>query len=160
MNNLYSYINNAINTSGTAHLKLSEKDKKHLLDLDDEYKELMSRVRSEYNEKDITNLDDELDKFLRARKYGRKYYPILKTSECKYEESHIIDDLVELKNKFINFPQCFLSKYYIEVINRKIRWCRYAIDVCKGMYKEWSTNIPDRELFDEAMKVLDRKSVV
>lgn len=149
MNNLYDYIYKY----SSCCLKLNRKDKKYLLTLDEEYGELMSRVRSEYNEKDIENLDDELDRFMKMKKRGKKYYPILQTSKCGYDKSHLIDDLIELRNKFQGFQQCFLSKFYIEVLNRKIRWCKYAIDVCNGEYKEWPTNIPDRELFEEALKV-------
>lgn len=152
MNSLYNYIKHFENKQ-KSYLKLNAKDKEYLLELDNEFKDLIYRVRSEYNEKDIINLDEEFDKFMEARNKGKKYYPLLKTSKCKYKESNIISDLIELKNKFNNFKQCFLSKYYIEVINRKIRWCKYVIDICNGDYKEWPSNVPDRKLFEEALHV-------
>lgn len=146
---LYKYVQDS-------YLKLTDDDKKYLLILDEEYKNLILRVRDEYNEKDITNIDEEFDKFMDARRKNEKYYPILKTHECKYAESHIVDDLIKLRNKFNKFKQCFLSKFYIEVLNRKIRWCKYAIDVYNGKYKEWVTNIPDRGLFVEAVELFKK----
>ena len=149
MNKLYKYMQES-------YLKLTDNDKKYLLALDDEYKNLILRVRNEYNEKDIINIDEEFDKFMDARRKNKKYYPVLKTHECKYNESHIVNDLIELRNKFIKFKQCFLSKFYIEVLNRKIRWCRYAIDIHNGKYKEWVTNIPDRSLFNDAVEIFKK----
>lgn len=149
MNKLYKYIQES-------YLKLTDDDKKHLLILDEEYKNLILRVRNEYNEKDIINIEEEFDKFMAARQKNEKYYPILKTHECKYDESHIVDDLIKLRNKFNKFKQCFLSKFYIEVLNRKIRWCKYAIDTHKGNYKEWATNIPDRCLFEDAIELFKK----
>jgi hypothetical protein len=85
MNKLYKYIQESC-------LKLTDDDKKYLLILDNEYKNLILRVRGEYNEKDIINMDEEFDKFMDAYRKGEKYYPILKTHECKSAESHIVDD--------------------------------------------------------------------
>lgn len=154
MNSLYNYIRDK--KISNSYLKLNENDKKYLLELDNEYKDLILRVRNEYNEKDIINIDEEFKKFMDARDKGKKYYPILKTGKCKYAESNIVNDLIELKNKFNNFKQCFLSKYYIEVINRKIRWCKYVIDICNGNYKEWPTAIPDYELFNKALNTFKK----
>lgn len=151
MISLYKYINNIYNP-----MILSDADKSMLLQLDREYGDLILRVRDEYNEKDILNMDSEMKKFLDAYYNGEKYFPILKTNTCKYETSHIVDDLQRLKSKFIKFNHCFLSKYYIEVLDRKIKWCKYQIAIHKGIKSEWCTGIPDRSLFEKALELFKK----
>jgi hypothetical protein len=93
-------------------MKLSYKDKQKLLSLDRKYHKSMMRVREDFNEKDVENLDEEKEKFFEARKRGKKYYPILKLSNCRYNND-LLRKLLNLKCEFQKFNSCFLSKYYI-----------------------------------------------
>ena len=98
-------------------MKLSDEDMKKLLSLDKEYGELVDMYRHDRNTKDVTNLDEECEKFLRARERGIKYFPYIKLDgENKFHTDGILLRLKNLLVEFERFPQCYLSKYYIELI--------------------------------------------
>ena len=96
------------------YFKLSEKDKKYLLELDKKYGELAIIFRKEFRAKNVMNLDAEFDKFIEHKKVGEKYFPKL---ELEQIESSIDAkaEFEELLKKFENFSS-FISKFYIEKI--------------------------------------------
>ena len=104
---LSQYINNHNN-----NLKLSKEDKLHLLHLDNEYGKLCEEFWLEWDRTDCKNLDEEFEKFISARKNGKKYFPQLELVKDDLTEDWLVR-ANRLKTKFLSF-NCFLSKYYIE----------------------------------------------
>ena len=133
MKSLNQYINKAISP-----LKLTPKQKEKLLRLDEEYGELVMMYRKDLNTKDIANLQEECEKFLRARKRGLKYFPYIKlTTDNGFYIDGILPRLKQLLVEFLHFD-CFLSKYYIELIEDMIRTVEFTFDI-KGKYKWYTT---------------------
>ena len=139
--------------SNKNRLKLSKEDKEKLLSLDKEYNNLIKRSREGFNEKDVLNLDEEMDKFFKYKKEGKKYYPNLKLNECKYTKK-LLDNLIELRNKFYRFQNCYLSKYYIECLDRKIKWVDYQIKRHNGEKIAWDSELPSFDIYQKALKIL------
>lgn len=135
------------------NLKLSDSNLKKLVDLDRQYNELVMKRRNGFNEKDIINIKEEMDKFLSAYKKGEKYYPQFDLGKCDYNEN-LIEELKSLKNEFNSFRECYLSKYYVENLERMIKWCRFYIDKFAGKDVTWREIRLDQETFENAMEVL------
>ena len=55
--------------------KLSDIDKKKLLELDDEYGHLYKEFWFKWDRTDCKNLKTEFDKFMKARNEGKQYFP-------------------------------------------------------------------------------------
>ena len=108
MTPLYLYIKDS-------YLRLSEKDKETLLNLDKEYGELYREFWFKWDRTDCVNLEEEFDKFMRARKAGKKYYPQLKLVRDELDESWLMRAR-ELRKKIEGF-NCYLSKFYIQNID-------------------------------------------
>lgn len=104
---LSQYITNHNNK-----LKLSKEDKLRLLHLDNEYGKLCEEFWTEWDRTDCKNLDEEFEKFISARKNGKKYFPQLELVKDNLTEDWLVR-ANRLKTKFLSF-NCFLSKYYIE----------------------------------------------
>ena len=133
MKSLDQYINKIISP-----LKLTPEQKEKLLRLDEEYGELVMMYRKDLNTKDIANLQEECEKFLRARKRGLKYFPYIKlTTDNGFYTDGILPRLKQLLVEFLHFD-CFLSKYYIELIEDMIHTVEFTFDI-KGKYKWYTT---------------------
>ena len=133
MKSLDQYINKT-----SSPLKLTPEQKEKLLKLDEEYGELVMMYRKDLNTKDIANLQEECEKFLRARKRGLKYFPYIKlTTDNGFYTDGILPRLKQLLVEFLHFD-CFLSKYYIELIEDMIRTVEFTFDI-KGKYKWYTT---------------------
>lgn len=133
MKSLNQYI-----TENSSPLKLTPEQKEKLLKLDEEYGELVMMYRKDLNTKDIANLQEECEKFLRARKRGFKYFPYVKlTTDNGFYTDGILPRLKQLLVEFTHF-NCFLSKYYIELIEDMIRTIEFTFDI-KGKYKWYTT---------------------
>lgn len=137
-------------------LELSPKNKKKLLELDEEYGKLVMMYRKDFNTKDVKNLDKEFDKFMKAREEGKKYFPQLKlVGENGFRTDGILERLKKLRKEFINF-KCFLSKYYIELIDAMIHTVNFSFDPKK--YNVWYTSYraqtPTYREYYEARKML------
>lgn len=117
MQPLYEYIT----------LYLNEFDKSKLIKYDKEYGRLMELYRKDRNWKDILNLEEEYNKFITAYNHGEQYFPVLEFNPCKFMEDHILEDMIKLRDKFLNF-NCYLSRFYIENLNNYIFRVRYTID--------------------------------
>lgn len=133
MKSLEQYINNTISP-----LKLTREQKEKLLSLDKEYGELVMMYRKDLNTKDVANMDEECEKFLNAHKRGLKYFPYIKlTTDNGFYTDGILPRLKQLLVEFIHFD-CFLSKYYIELIEDMIHTVEFTFDV-KTKYKWYTT---------------------
>ena len=99
-------------TNHNDKLKLSKEDKSRLLYLDNEYGKLCEEFWTEWDRTDCKNLDEEFEKFISARKNGKKYFPQLQLVKDDLTEDWLVR-ANRLKTKFLSF-NCFLSKYYIE----------------------------------------------
>ena len=99
-------------TNHNDKLKLSKEDKSRLLHLDNEYGKLCEEFWTEWDRTDCKNLDEEFEKFIDARKNGKKYFPQLELVKDNLTEDWLVRANA-LKTKFLSF-NCFLSKYYIE----------------------------------------------
>ena len=147
------YPKTLLNESWTQGWELSSQGRKKLLGLDREYNILVNKV-NEFNTNEISNLDDEMDKFFNARNDNRKYYPKLKLNYCPYDANGIIGELEKLLGKFENFMECYLSKFYIENIKYLIKYCQYFIDK-KGNSKEtWKGMEIPEVMYKKAIKLL------
>lgn len=110
-------------------MKLTKEQKEKLLKLDAEYGELVMMYRKDWNNKDVANMDEEFEKFIRARKRGIKYFPYIKlVSDNKFSTDGILPRLNQLRVEFENFP-CYLSKYYIELIQDMIHSVEFSLNI-------------------------------
>ena len=138
-------------------MKLSDDDMKKLLSLDKEYGELVDMYRHDRNTKDVTNLDEECEKFLRARERGIKYFPYIKLDgENKFHTDGILLRLKNLLVEFERFPQCYLSKYYIELIRDMITAVEMSFDipVRHPRYTAYRAQTPSLENYQGALEML------
>ena len=140
------------------NLQMDHAKKKKLLELDEEYGKLVMMYRKDFNTKDVKNLDKEFDKFMDARKKGEKYFPKLKLVGTNgFRTDGILERLKKLRDEFVNF-RCFLSKYYLELIDAMIHTVEFSFDPKK--YATWYTNYraqtPSYKEYYEAMHMLKR----
>lgn len=139
-------------------LEMDPKKKKRLLELDEEYGKLVMMYRKDFNTKDVKNLDKEFDRFMKARDKGEKYFPKLKlVGENGFHTDGILERLKRLRDEFVNF-KCFLSRYYLELIDAMIHTVEFSFDPKK--YHVWYTNYraqtPSYKEYHEAMKMLKK----
>jgi hypothetical protein len=139
--------------SWTQGWELSPQSRKKLLGLDREYNELVKKI-NEFNSNDIPNLDEEMDKFFKARNDNKKYYPKLKLNYCPFDSNGIVGELEKLLGKFENFQECYLSKFYIENIKSHIKYCKYFIDKKGDPKKSWDGTTVSDALYKKAIKLL------
>jgi hypothetical protein len=149
MRELYNIL-----TESKKNFILSPEDKAKLIRLDKRYNTLIMKVRNDFNEKDVKNLDEEREKFFEARKKGEKYFPIFDLGEMKYN-TKLLKDLISLKNEFQKFSSCFLSKYYIQCLNRKINWVNYQIMIHKKFDVDYSVERQlSQDIYQQALEIL------
>ncbi|MCH5167527.1 MAG: DUF1704 domain-containing protein [Erysipelotrichales bacterium] len=139
------------------YLKLSNKDKKRLLELDLEYGKLMLIARYETIVREVSNKEDEWEKFeLNYIKKGIKYYPTLNHKPLKWKEYNLETRTKSLIKEFRNL-NCYLTKFYIdnlEGILNKIDYLKTLDD------RDFQPDITDKllsfdkELVDEAEKII------
>lgn len=142
MISLSKYLNNGKNP-----FKLSKADKEKLLALDKEYGELVIMYRKDLNTKDIENMEEECEKFLTARKRGLKYYPLIElVGDNGFKTDGILPRLKQLLTEFRNF-NCYLSKYYIELLLPMIKTVEFSfnVDVKHPWYTEYRKQTPSLE---------------
>lgn len=152
MKSLRNYLLESINNP----LLLSETDKEKLLSLDKEYGELVLMYRNDFNTKDIENLEEECDKFLKLRSRGLKYFPMINlVGDNKFHTDGILPRLKQLLVEFRNF-NCFLSKYYIELIQYMIYTVEFSFDIKTKhpWYTEYRKQTPSLENLNLAYKML------
>lgn len=142
MISLSTYINNQKDP-----FKLSSQDKAKLLMLDKEYGDLVMMYRKDLNTKDIENMEEECETFLKMRRKGLKYYPKIElVGDNGFKTDGILPRLKQLLVEFKNF-NCYLSKYYIELIQSMIHTVEFSFDV-EGKhpwYTEYRKQTPSLE---------------
>lgn len=121
MKDLYTFICESFDDD----MKLSPDDKKYLLKLDKEFYDLMMPFFQEVTHfQNIVDVHSNIEEFRSAYKKGKDYVPRLKYEKSKYEDDEytkkFIDKCNKLIQKFVEFPQCYLSHLYINEL-RKMR---------------------------------------
>lgn len=111
MRTLYNFLNSYIYKD----LKLTDTQKECLLALDAEYGVLYKDFWYKWDRTDCKNLKEEFDKFIRARKKGKKYFPKLQLVKDNLTEEWL-EKAKQLRRKFEGFS-CYLSKFYIQNID-------------------------------------------
>lgn len=136
-------------------MKLNRQDKKKLVVLDRLFWEVAQMYHKD-KPRYVTNISEECDKFLKAYKSGVKYYPKLQyETVSKYETDGVIDKIDRLIFEFRNF-NCFLSKYYLEVLMAYKHMIKGCINPKQNypMFNAIRLQRPSMEMFDLAMKTL------
>ena len=134
--------------------KMSPSDKEKLLYLDKEYGDLINMYRTDRNWKDVLNVKEECEKFLKSRERGIKYYPILKMHPNKFSENGILPRMLALREEFTNF-NCFLSKYYIENLDDYIKKVKYTIRKNENVPNTYFLDTPPSiEMYELALKTV------
>lgn len=150
MISLNTYINNTLNP-----FKLSKENKEKLLTLDKLFLEIAQMYHND-KPRYATNIDEEIDKFISAYKAGIKYFPKLEfETDNKYLTDNVIEKIDTLLYEFRNF-NCFLSKYYIEVLLAYKQMIKGCMDPKKTypMFNAVRLQKPSLEMYDLAMKTL------
>lgn len=149
MKSLFNYIN-----ENTIH-KLSRSERKILLSIDREYKELYTEYWNKWYDSGVTNQRGEFKKFMDARKNGEKYYPQLQISLDALDNS-FLKKCRELRSRCAQFP-CFLSKYYIGKIDEMYCQANWAVNPSKEtmhMFNHFLHVDIDDKTYNCAMKML------
>jgi len=94
--------------------KLSDEVLSELIQLDKEFDEV-NDLRKAMLVKELLNKDEEKIKFLNAVKENKRYNPIFKHNEEPYTKDNTKVKVELLLTKFRKFD-CYLSKYYIEIL--------------------------------------------
>lgn len=147
---LSKYISSNVDT-----MKMSTMDKKKLISLDRLFWEIAQMYHND-KPRYVTNIDEECDKFLKSYKAGVKYYPKLQyETESKYETDGVIDKIDRLVFEFRNF-NCFLSKYYLEVLMTYKQMIRGCMNPKQNypMFNAVRLQKPSLEMYDLALKTL------
>ena len=133
--------------------ELSKEEREKLLKLDELYGEFCMKFRYDCDQMTLTNMDEECETFLRHRKLGNKYYPQLKRPGCNYTNQHIA--LGEyLQTEFAKF-NCFLSKYYVELVQPMIQKIKFFMgQVSPVWYTTYQNQTPSIENYHKALEVL------
>lgn len=137
--------------------RLSYEEKQYLLELDREYNDICDMFRHDFETHDVQNLDEECEKFLAARAEGKKYFPQIRIPDPKFSTDGILPRAETLLRRFREF-NCYLSKYYIELLEPMVKKIRWVIDPDK--YAAWyietcrSSLTPSHETYEAALKML------
>ena len=151
MINLSSYLNNINNK-----FKLSKSQKEKLLSLDKlfwEIAQLYHKDKAKY----VTNIKEEYEKFMSSRNAGIKYFPKLKfETPLKYDSDGVLDKIDVLIAEFKSFD-CFLSKYYIEILLAYKQMIKGMIDPKNNypMFNAVRLQTPSIEMYDLALKTIE-----
>ena len=150
MIDLNTYLNNV-----SDGMKLSKIQKDRLIGLD----RLFWKVARMYHKdkpRYVTNLSNECDKFLESYKAGIKYLPKLEYEhDSKYETDGVLDQIDRLIYEFRNF-NCFLSKYYIEILLVYKQMIKGCIDPKNNhpMFNAVRGQKPSLEMYELALKTI------
>lgn len=141
-------------------MKLSDKDKKHLLELDKKYGELFDEFFKEVTHyQNVIDVHSSIVKFRKYYKEGKEYFPDNHYEDSKFKSDEytkkFIKKLNELMDEFVDFPQCYLSQFYITEI-RRVRGIAEFYNMYEhdhDIVKDWYFKRPTKEVYEEALKV-------
>lgn len=150
-----------ITESFDRYMELSKKDKQMLLKLDKRFHKYMEEFAHEQvHFMNVANLQDEVDRIVKKVERGEDFEVKIKPEKNKFEDEYfchcLSEAFQELRHDFTTL-NCFLSKYYIELCEEKIR----QIDFFNTYYKKknlkpkYNTK-PSKRVYDEAVKILKK----
>lgn len=132
--------------------KLTPELKSKLLELDEKYHKLIEKFRTKYVATTCSNIREEFDKFMDARKRGEKYYPQLEIENSAVDES-LIGRFEKLKQEFKKIKnECYVAKFYIDKIDGMLESMELRKSLELGTYEPPTKNPIDRELFEKALE--------
>lgn len=134
--------------------KLTPEERERLLKLDKLYGDFCAKFKDDCDQTTLTNLDEEYKTFIKYQESGMKYFPQLKRKPCHYTSQHIA--LGEyLLNEFNKFP-CFLSKYYVELIQPMIQKIKFFMGkIGPQWYTAYQAQTPTYEEYKLALQTLE-----
>jgi len=154
MISLKEYI---INEAFDDLLKLNYKDKQKLLDLDLEYGKVMLIARYETTVREVSNIDEEFQKFKKSFiDNNKKYFPILKYKELEYEKYNLEKRVINLRSEFLKL-NCYVSKYYIDNLDDIIKKITYLKSFKDKNFKNPSVKIEkfNDDLIEQALHIVN-----
>ena len=159
MESLLKYLTHAKRSN---LFELGDDDKKRLLYLDKKYWDVVVKYKEKFNIKEISNLDEEYGKFIKAKKCNKKYFPVLKFDSLNISSAEdILCELKDILTKFRTF-NCYISKYYIELINDMIYTIEFFKDVKHKYpwYTEYRKQTPSLKDLEDAHETLKKHPYV
>lgn len=135
--------------------KISPEIKSKLLELDEKYHKLIEKFRTKYVATTCSNIREEFEKFMLARKNGQKYYPQLEIENSDIDET-LTENLEKLKKEFGEIKtECYVAKFYIEKIESMIGSLELRKSLETEEYETPENNPVDKKLYDEALKCMN-----
>ena len=150
-----------ITESFDRYLEMSPKDKQTLLKLDKKFHKYMEEFcHEQVHFMNVANLKEEVERIVKKVEKNEDFEVKIKPEKNKFEDEYFCHRLAEafqeLRHEFTTL-NCFLSKYYIELCEEKIR----QIDFFNTYYKKknlkpkYNTK-PSKRVYDEAVKILKK----
>lgn len=150
-----------ITESFDRYLEMSPKDKQMLLKLDKKFHKYMEEFcHEQVHFMNVANLKEEMERIVKKVEKNEDFEVKIKPEKNKFEDEYFCHRLAEafqeLRHEFTTL-NCFLSKYYIELCEEKIR----QIDFFNTYYKKknlkpkYNTK-PSKRVYDEAVKILKK----
>lgn len=154
-------LTNYLLESFDRYYKLSESDKKLLLDLDLQYHKLMEQFCEEQTHyMNVSNTGDEIKRIIKCYKENEEFELNIEYEKSKFDDKKWCEELSgkfnELRNEFNNLD-CFLSKYYIENIEEKIYSLEYFYKYSKNnKIKSKYITLPPKGVYEDAIDILKK----
>lgn len=150
-----------ITESFDRYLEMSPKDRQMLLKLDKKFHKYMEEFcHEQVHFMNVANLKEEVERIVKKAEKNEDFEVKIKPEKNKFEDEYFCHRLAEvfqeLRHEFTTL-NCFLSKYYIELCEEKIR----QIDFFNTYYKKknlkpkYNTK-PSKRVYDEAVKILKK----
>ena len=150
-----------ITESFDRYMEMSPKDKQMLLKLDKKFHKYMEEFcHEQVHFMNVANLQEEMERIVKKVEKNEDFEVKIKPEKNKFEDEYFCHRLAEafqeLRHEFTTL-NCFLSKYYIELCEEKIR----QIDFFNTYYKKknlkpkYNTK-PSKRVYDEAVKILKK----
>ncbi len=150
-----------ITESFDRYMEMSPKDKHALLKLDKKFHKYMEEFcHEQVHFMNVANLQEEMERIVKKVEKNEDFEVKIKPEKNKFEDEYFCHRLAEafqeLRHEFTTL-NCFLSKYYIELCEEKIR----QIDFFNTYYKKknlkpkYNTK-PSKRVYDEAVKILKK----
>lgn len=150
---LAKYILESLNHNISMN-ELSPDDRSLLLQLDSDFNDMIMLCKETHNLMDIDNIDEEWEKFEKYHNAGVEYVPEIKYhNPIKTKENLVLDKLNNLRQRFMDFD-CFLSKYYIGLIDEQIEYITHTENTLDGIYKPLFQPKASFELYQKALKLI------
>lgn len=132
---------------------LDPETKSTLLKLDEKYHKLIEKFRTKYVAQTVSNIREEFDKFMAAKKLGQKYYPQLEIENSEVDMK-MYDDFENLLKEFEEIKdKCYIAKFYLEKIHSMRRSLEERKTIEDGTY-EPGDNPVSKEDYQDALKCI------